>query len=246
MLKKNILKLLIVFSAIAFVIVGCKETEDDKLYVGTNAEFEPFEYRNGDKIEGFDIELIGEIAKIVGVDIEIVDMSFDGLLPALQSKKIDIIIAGMTATEERKQFVNFSEPYYDSKQSILVYGSDSGIEGFDDLNGKTVGVVLGYTGDLIVSEMPEVKAQQYGATSEAVMGLKTQKVQAIVLDNEPARRYAEQNPELKLIQTDSQSEEYAIAMRKEDAQLLEDINNALTTVKENGVYDALLAKYFEN
>lgn len=244
MLKNSILKLIMISAIIFIATIGC-EKENKKLYVGTNAEFEPFEYREGENIVGFDIELIGEISKLINKDIEVEDMAFDGLLPALQTKKIDLIIAGMTATEERKKFVNFSESYYKSQQAIVVNKDENGINNFDNLIGKEVGVVLGYTGDIIVSEMANVKVQRYNATSESIMALKSKKVQAVVLDYEPAKNYSAQNPELKLIETDSQSEEYAIAIRKEDTQLLNDINKALTTLKENGTYDALLNKYFK-
>lgn len=244
MLKNSILKLIMISAIIFIAIIGC-EKENKKLYVGTNAEFEPFEYREGGNIVGFDIELIGEISKLINKDIEVEDMAFDGLLPALQTKKIDLIIAGMTATEERKKFVNFSESYYKSQQAIVVNKDENGINNFDNLIGKEVGVVLGYTGDIIVSEMANVKVQRYNATSEAIMALKSKKVQAVVLDYEPAKNYSAQNPELKLIETDSQREEYAIAIRKEDTQLLNDINKALATLKENGTYDALLNKYFK-
>ena len=248
MLKNNILKIIIALSIVLAVFVGCqKKEEKNKIYVGTNAEFEPFEYRDGDKIIGFDVDLINEIAKIIGKDIEFVDMAFDGLLPALQAKKIDIIIAGMTATEDRKQFVNFSDPYYESKQTILVHKDNKDIYGFDSLQGKNVGVVLGYTGDLIVSEMSNVNVQRYGATSEAIIALKSQKVDAVVLDSEPAKQYFDQNNDLKLVislDEEVSSEEYAIAMRKEDTELLAQINEALQTIKDNGTYDALISKYF--
>ena len=244
MLKNSILKLIMISAIIFIAIIGCKK-ENKKLYVGTNAEFEPFEYREGGNIVGFDIELIGEISKLINKDIEVEDMAFDGLLPALQTKKIDLIIAGMTATEERKKFVNFSESYYKSQQAIVVNKDENGINNFDNLIGKEVGVVLGYTGDIIVSEIANVKVQRYNATSEAIMALKSKKVQAVVLDYEPAKNYSAQNQELKLIETDSESEEYAIAIRKEDTQLLDDINKALATLKENGTYDALLNKYFK-
>ena len=243
MLRKIIIitSLLLLF---LLAIISCSKKQN-KLYVGTNAEFVPFEYRDGDNIVGFDVDLINEVAKIIKQDIEFVDMAFDGLLPALQSKKIDIIIAGMTATEERKKFVNFSEPYYNSQQSILVHRDNNDIIGFDSLEGKNVGVVLGYTGDLIVSEMSNVNDQKYGATSEAVIALKSKKVDAVVLDYEPAKRYFNQNDDLKLILTDSVNEEYAIAMRKEDTELLKKVNDALKTVKDNGTYDMLIEKYFE-
>ena len=241
--KIIIITSLLLISVMAFI--SCSQKEN-KLYVGTNAEFEPFEYRDGDNIVGFDIDLINEIAKIMKQDIEVVDMAFDGLLPALQSKKIDIIIAGMTADEERKKFVNFTDPYYNTKQSILVYNDNTTINSFDDLDGKNVGVVLGFTGDLIVSEMSNVNAQKYGATSEAILALKSQKVDAVVLDYEPAKQYSAQNKELKLVLADSQDEEYAIAIRKEDTELLKKVNDALNTIKENGTYDMLIEKYFES
>lgn len=247
MFKNNILKVIMVFAIVVITIITIMSCEDksEKLYVGTNAEFEPFEYRESGNIVGFDIELVNEISKLINREIEIEDMAFDGLLPALQTKKIDLIIAGMTATEERKKNVNFSEPYYKSQQAMVVYNDENNIKTFDDLVGKEVGVILGYTGDIIVSEIENVRVQRYNATSEAIMGLKAKKVQAVVLDYEPAKNYSAQNPELKLVETDSESEEYAIAIRKEDTQLLEDINKALTTLKENGTYETLLNKYFK-
>ncbi|WP_297299155.1 basic amino acid ABC transporter substrate-binding protein [uncultured Brachyspira sp.] len=247
MLKNNILKIVIALSIVLAVFVGCqKKEEKNKIYVGTNAEFEPFEYRDGDKIIGFDIDLINEISKIMGFQFEIVDMQFDGLLPALESKKIDIIIAGMTATEERKQFVNFSDPYYNSKQSIVVQANNTDITSFDNFTGKKVGVVLGYTGDILVSELPNVEVQKFNTTSETVLALKAQKVDAVVLDYEPAKNYVAQNTELKLVETDAATEEYSIAMRKDDTEFLAKVNEALKTIKENGTYDALISKYFAN
>ncbi|MDO6992416.1 basic amino acid ABC transporter substrate-binding protein [Brachyspira innocens] len=247
MFKNNIFKIIIALSIILTIFIGCQKKEDkNKLYVGTNAEFEPFEYREGDNIVGFDIDLINEIAKLIGAEIEVVDMQFDGLLPALEAKKIDLIIAGMTATEERKQFVNFSEPYYNSKQSIVVLSNNTDITTFDNFAGKKVGVVLGYTGDILVSEMTNVEVQKFNATSETILALKSQKVDAVVLDYEPAKNYVAQNKELKLIETDSATEEYSIAMRKDDTELLTKVNDALKTINENGTYETLLGKYFEN
>ena len=247
MFKNNLFKIIIAVSIILTVFIGCQKKEDkNKLYVGTNAEFEPFEYREGNNIVGFDIDLINEIAKLIGAEIEVVDMQFDGLLPALEAKKIDLIVAGMTATEERKQFVNFSEPYYNSKQSIVVLSNNTDISSFDNFAGKKVGVVLGYTGDILVSEMTNVEVQKFNATSETILALKSQKVDAVVLDYEPAKNYVAQNSELKLIETDSATEEYSIAMRKDDTELLTKVNDALKTINENGTYETLINKYFEN
>ena len=239
-MKKFVIKLtmisLVIFSGFSF--------STEKLYVGTNAEFEPFEYLRDGKIVGFDIDLITEISKLIGKEIEIKNIAFDGLLPALQSKKLDVIIAGMTATDERKKFVNFSDTYYLSEQMIVVNKENNqNIKSFDELSGKSVGVVLGYTGDIAVSKLKNVDISRFNGTGEAVMALKSQKVDVIVLDGEPAKKYAVQNTELEAKETDVAREEYAIALRKDETKLLEEINSALKILKANGKYDELMKKY---
>lgn len=229
-----------------FILIFGYSLASQKLYVGTEAEFEPFEYMQDGKVVGFDIDLIREISKLINKDIQIDTMKFDGLLPALQAKKIDVIIAGMTVTDERKKFVNFSDTYYISEQMIVLNKeSNINIKSFDDLPNKTVGVVLGYTADIIVSEIKNVKVMRYNATSEAIMALKSKKIDAIVIDSEPAKKYSNKNPELLVLNTDAAKEEYAIAMRKEETELLEEINKAIKTLKENGKYDELMSKYFD-
>lgn len=220
--------------------------KEDVIYVGTNPEFQPFEYLENGKIVGFDVELIEAVAKEIGKKIEWKTMAFDGLLPALQAKKLDVIIAGMTATEERKKFVNFSETYFESNQMILVNKENPIVESFDKLSGCSVGVVLGYTGDVAVSAIEGVKVTRYNGASEAIIALKAKKVDAVVLDSEPAKQYVKQNQELNLINTDVAKEEYAIAVGKDNTALVEEINKALTVLKENGTYDKLLEKYFGN
>ncbi len=225
-------------------VSGCKKSGGDSLYVGTNAEFAPFEYLDNGTIVGFDIELINEIGRLIGKEIVIKNMAFDGLLPAMQAKKIDIIIAGMTADDERRKSVNFTDPYFTSKQAILIDSGTEDIKTFEDLPGRDVGVVLGYTGDMVVTDIPEVKVQRYNATSEAIMALNAKKVDAVVLDYEPAKNYAKYNENLKLIETDLAREEYSIAVPKDQGELLGQINKALETIKGNGTYDRLMSKYF--
>lgn len=216
----------------------------EKIYVGTNAEFPPFEYLENGKITGFDIELMNEIGKVLNADIKIQDMAFDGLLPALQLKKVDVVIAGMTATEERMKTVAFTQPYYTASQVIIVKEGDNSIKSFDDLKGKRVGVMLGFTGDTVVSEIEGVKIERFNAAYAGIMALKANKAEAVVLDSEPAKNYVKQNPGLKLAEADAAKEEYAIAIRKNDKALLEKIEKALTEIKANGTYDKLIEKYF--
>ena len=132
---------------------GCSSTRSlsdvknsGKLMMSTNAEFEPFEYKDGGEIVGIDIDISKKIAESLGVELEISDIAFDSLIPALQSGKADIVSAGMTADAERRESVDFSDPYFNASQAIIV-AADSDITGPADLADKTVGVQLGTTGD---------------------------------------------------------------------------------------------------
>ncbi len=243
-MKKVLFKIVVLLMMVFGAAGAYAKEKGNVLYVGTNAEFQPFEYLENGKIVGFDVELMEAIAKELGKEVEWKNISFDGLLPALQSKKLDVIIAGMSATEERKKFVNFSNSYYVSNQMILVNKAKPTVKSFDELSGHDVGVVLGYTGDIAVSEIAGVKVHRYNGTGEAIMALKAGKVDAVVLDSEPAKNYAKQNPELALINTDVAKEEYAIAVGKDNKALADDINKALEVLNENGTYDKLMKKYF--
>lgn len=243
---KNILKILLLVSLL--VVLSCsKKEEKDVLYVGTNAEYPPFEYldENGNVV-GFDIELINEISKIIGKKIEIKDMTFDGLIPALEAKTIDILIAGITATESRKKVINFSKPYFESQQAIIVKEDNNTITNFDSLNNTyTVGVVLGYVGDVALTESKKVdKIERFNRTADTVVALQNGKIDAAIMDYPIAVGYIKNNEGLKAIKTDLSIQELCIGFRKEDTKLLEDVNKALDTLKENGKYDELVKKYF--
>lgn len=240
-MKKLFLLFMIFISVVAF-------GKDEKLYVGTNPEFYPFEYLEDGNIVGFDADLIEAIGKKLGKEIVWKNIAFDGLLPALQSKKIDIIIAGMTATEERKKFVNFSDPYFTSSQVIILNSENKeslDIKSYEDLPNHSVGVVLGYTGDVAVSKVPKVNIQRFNGASEAVMALKAKKVQAVILDSEPAKNYVKNNKGLELISTDIAKEEYSIAVSKDNIQLAEKINKAYKELVDDGSYQKLINKYFK-
>lgn len=243
-MKKILFKMVVLFMMVFGALETYAKSNTNVLYVGTNAEFQPFEYLENGKITGFDVELMEEIAKELGKTIEWKNISFDGLLPALQSKKLDIIIAGMSATEERKKFVNFSESYYVSNQMILINKEKPSVTSFDNLVGHDVGVILGYTGDIAVSKIDGVKIHRYNGVGESIMALKAGKIDAVVLDSEPAKNYAKQNKELGLINTDVAKEEYAIAIQKNNEKLVDDINKALKVLNENGTYEKLIKKYF--
>lgn len=237
---KKIFKNLVLF---LMLIMNTLTFAKGKLYVGTNAEFPPFEYLDKGEVVGFDIDLVKAIGKKLDMEIVIKDMAFDGLIPALETNKIDIVIAGMTASDERKMAVNFSNPYYTANQVIILNDNNNDIKTFDDLNGKLVGVMLGFTGDVVVSEMKDVKSKKYNASYAAIMELQNNKIDAVVLDSETALNYVKNNKGLKLAETSGEPEEYAIAISKKNSELLNKINTALDELKKDGTYETLLKKY---
>jgi len=208
-MKKIITILMLILSTLSFAA--------KKLYVGTNAEFKPYEYLENNKMLGFDIELMELLGKELGYEIKWQDMSFDGLLPALQMKKIDAVIAGMSATPERKKAVAFSKPYFKAKQVVITKGVDKSLKSFKDLAGKKVGVMLGFTGDTVVSEIKGVKVERFNAAYAAILALSQNKIDAVVLDSEPAKKYTANNKQFVIANIPAEEEDYAIAFRKNES-----------------------------
>lgn len=232
------------FKLIVFLLLGTIIFAKEPLYVGTNAEFVPFEYIENGEIVGFDIELIKEVGKKIDRNIVIKNIAFDGLLPALQTNKIDAIIAGMTITKEREKFVDFSNNYFVANQVIIVSEKDKSTKSLGSLKDKKVGVVLGYTGDLIISKDKEIKKIQYNSAPTAIMALNSGKIDAVILDSAPAENYIENNKGLKIVTMDIKDEKYAIAIKKGQKELVENINKALNELRNDGTYNKLINKYF--
>lgn len=219
-----------------------------KLVVGTSADYPPFEFHDissgKDVIAGFDIDLANAIAKELGVELEIKDMSFDTIIPAVLSKKVDIGIAGFTITEKRKKSVNFSIPYIQGGQQIITY-KGSGIKGKDDLKGKTVGVQLGTTGEEIAKKIEGAKLKQFDKVDAAVMDLLNKKVDAVIVDFAVAKAYASNNADkLELVGDMLDDAAKAVVLRKEDEKLLEIVNKVITDLKNSGELDKMVQKWF--
>lgn len=235
---------------------GCSSTRSlsdvknsGKLMMSTNAEFEPFEYKDGGEIVGIDIDISKKIAESLGVELEISDIAFDSLIPALQSGKADIVAAGMTADKERRESVDFSDPYFNASQAIIV-AADSDITGPADLADKTVGVQLGTTGDQYCtnedgeSEYTVAEVRRYSKGMEAVSDLMAGRIDAVVIDNFPAQKFVENNEgAIKVLDTALTEEEYAIAVPKGNTEMLDAVNSVLAEMKESGELDEIVAKY---
>ena len=217
-----------------------------KLYVGTNAEFKPYEYLEGDKIVGFDIELMEAMGKEMGYEIKWNNMTFDGLLPALQMGKIDAVIAGMSPTAERKKAVDFSKPYlnFQTGHSVIVRVNETSVVKKEDLNGKTAGVQLGTKQEELAKGFG-ANIVRYDSFTGALLALKQSKIDAVVLDEQASAKYLKTMPEVKVADTiyDEDPGE-SIAVKKENKKLIEELNSAFDKVVENGTYAKILEKYF--
>ncbi len=218
-------------------------TVDGKLTMGTNAEFEPYEFHEGGEIVGIDAEVAALIAEKLGVELEIKDMEFDSIIGAVQTGSVDIGMAGMSVTEDRLKTVDFTDTYTTAAQVIIVK-EDSTVASIDDLKDKTVGVQESTTGDMSVSEdLGEDHVKRYNKGSDAVSALKSGAVDAVVIDGEPAKAFVAQNEGLKILETTYAEEEYAIAVNKDNAALTEAINGILKELTEDGSIEKITAKY---
>lgn len=223
-------------------------TDGNVLIVGTNAEFPPFEYIGDDgEPDGFDIALIKAIGEKMGMEVQVENMEFASLVAAIGTK-IDASIAGMTVTDERAQVVDFSDTYYDAVQSVIV-AADSDIATADDLKGKSIGVQMGTTGNFIADDIEGATVQAYNKGVDAVNDLLNGRVDAVIIDTNPASVFAKnfegQVVALDGAQFDFEPEHYAIALPK-GSDLVEKVNAALAELKEDGTFDAIVDEYINN
>ena len=213
------------------------------LVMATNAEFEPWEYYEGSEIVGIDVEIAQAIADKLGMELEVEDMAFDSIIPAVTSGKADFGAAGMTVDETRKKSVDFTDTYANASQVIIVK-EDSEITGSADLTDKKIGVQLGTTGDLLSSELAgDENVERYNKGFEAVQALLQGKIDAVVIDSAPAKVFVEQSEGLKICEEAMSQEEYAIAVKKGNTEMLDKINGALKELKEDGTIDEIINKY---
>ena len=219
----------------------------DTLTMGTNAYFPPYEYYDNETIVGIDAEIAAAIAEKLGMELVIEDMDFDAIIPAVTTGKIDFGMAGMTVTDERKQSVNFSESYATGIQAVIVK-EDSPITSVDDLLADgatyTAAVQEATTGDIYCTgDLGEERVLKFKRGADAVEALKTDKVDCVVIDNEPAKSFVAANEGLKILETEYTVEDYAICVALENTELLDKINAALAELIEEGKVAEIISKY---
>lgn len=244
---KKVLSLILAVAMLVSLVTlaGCSSNEEKKeLVMGTNAQFPPYEYvdDNGNII-GIDAEIAQAVADKLGMTLTIKDMEFDSLLSAVQAGSVDIVFAGLTVTDERKESVDFTMTYATGIQSIIVK-DDSEIKTVDDLEGKTIGVQSGTTGDIYCTDdYGQENVKQFNNGALAVAALVNGQVDCVIIDNEPAKAFVEANDGLKILNTEYAVEDYAAAISKDNAELTEKVNAAMEELKADGTIDQIIAKY---
>ena len=227
-----------------------EETASAKLTMATEATFPPYEYYDGDAIVGIDVEVAQAIAEKLGMELEVTDIAFDSIIPGIQTGKYDMGMAGMTVTDERKEQVNFSDSYATGVQVVIVK-DDSPITSVDDLfadgASTVVGTQAGTTGFIYAtSDIEDVglgTVKSFGKTTDAVEALKNGQVDCVILDNEPAKALVAANEGLHILDTEYAVEDYAIAIAKENTDLLEKVNKALSELTADGTLQSIVDKY---
>ena len=218
-------------------------TEEGILNIATNAEFPPYEYKEGDDFAGIDIEIAGAIAEQLGLELKVNDVEFGSIIGGVQTGKYDMGIAGMTVTEERLESINFSDSYATGIQVIIVK-EDSDIASADDLEGKQIGVQQDTTGDIYCcGDFGDENVTEYKTGADAVQALVSGKVDCVVIDNEPAKSYVAMTSGLKILETEYVTEEYAICISKDNEELLDAVNSVLAELKESGKLQEIVDKY---
>lgn len=219
-----------------------------KLVVGLSADYAPYEFHamidGKDQIVGFDVEIAKEIAKALGVELQIQEMEFDALVTAIPSDKIDLAISGMNPTEKRKKAVDFSEIYYVAQHSILVNKEDKDkFDSLEDLKGLNVGAQLGSVQAEMAKEIPDAKLQLLANVNTLILELKSGKVDAIVMEKPVAEMAVKSNPELsvgKFVISDDEGGN-AVAMKKGSPKLLEEVNKVIVELNESGKMDQFIS-----
>ena len=219
-----------------FTLAACGSKDSKKVItMATNAEFKPFEYMEGDKIVGADIDFANAIAEYMGCKLEVTNIDFDAALTGASTGKYDMAVAGITANDERRKNMNFSDDYYKASQAIIVT-ADSDIKAAEDLEGKVVSCQEGTTG--------EGYLQSFKTGSEAVAALVAGKADAVVIDNAVAKALSqEQGGKTKVLDEALTEETYAIATKLGNDEFTSKLNEAIKALKDNGKLAEIFKKY---
>lgn len=253
-MKKFLIAFLVAF--IGLFLTACQNTKTENntsneanatltLKVGTAPNYKPFNYKQDSKLTGFDTDLVEEIAQKNGIEIVWVETNFDGLIPALKAGKIDMIASAMSATDERRQSVDFTKPYYMSKNLYIKLKNNEALQTKTDLEGKKIGVQLGTLQENTAKAIKDAQVQSNKDLNIAVLALKNNKIDAIVADQDTAKGFLAENPDLvSFYQETDGGEGFSFAFDKDkQKEVIEIFNKGIDEAKANGFYDSLVKKY---
>lgn len=221
-------------------------TGSDTLIVGTEAGFAPYEYMEGDKVVGVDMDIAQAIADKLGKKLEIKNMDFDGALLAVQQGKVDLVAAGVSVNEERSKVMDFSVDYVNSTEVVVVNKANPTVASVEDLNDKIIGVQQGNIADFYVSDEANMKAKEikrYTKFAQAAEDLKNGKIDCIVMDQFPAQDLVGANAELNILDGTLFEDKYAIAVKKGNTELLNQINDVINQLNADGKIAEFTAKH---
>lgn len=245
-MKKRLVSMMVMAAITATIFAGCGKKESDTLIVGTEAGFAPYEYMEGDKVVGVDMDIAQAIADSMGKELVIKNMDFDGALAAVQNGTVDFVAAGVSVNEERKKVMDFSDEYVDSTEVVVVNSANPAVSAVsdDDLADKIIGVQQGNIADFYVeSNIAAKEIKRYTKFAQAAEDLKNSKIDCIVMDKYPAEELVSSNPELAILDGTLFEDKYAIAVKKGNTELLEKINAVIKELKESGKIDEFTANH---
>lgn len=257
MVKKTVILCALALFALSALLGGCgsgsqneqaKGGDPNVLNVGSTADFAPFEFQDesGKEYVGFDMDLIRAIGKEMGYEVQIQNISFDGLVPALEAGNVDAVISGMSITPDRKAKVAFSKPYYQSGLTIVVRDDNEAIHGFQDLPGRSIAVQIGTTGASEARKIQGAAVKDFNSSADTFMELRAGNADAVINDRPVNDYYIAQSgaKDAKVLSEILSAEEYGIAVKKDNAALVKKIDEALEKLKASGEYDKIYEKWF--
>lgn len=253
MIRKIVVSVCLVMLAavLSFGLVACKRNQTGKeLTIAMSADWPPMEFVNEKKeITGFDVDLINAIAREGGFQVKIVNAAWDGLFAGIASGEYDVIISSVTITDERRKSMDFSEPYLNAGQILVVLKDTEGVTVLKDLAGKEVGAQIGTTGEFAIDDVKDVKKRTYDDIGLAIADLANKQITAVVTDTPTAANYVLENPQykgrLKMVGKPFTEEYFGIAVKKGNTEVLEMINKGLRAVRESGELKKLEEKWLK-
>jgi len=243
-MKKKLIGIMMVTVMTATMFAGCSKKEDNTLIVGTEAGFAPYEYVVGDKVVGIDMDIAQAIADSMGKELVIKNMEFEGALIAVQKGTIDFVAAGVSVDAERQKIMDFSDDYVNSTEVVVVNKDAGTVASIDDLADKIVGVQQGNIADFYVeANIVTKEMKRYTKFAQAAEDLKNNKIDCIVMDQYPAEELVAANPELIILDGSLFQDKYAIAVKKGNTELLDEINTVIQQLKDDGKIEEFTANH---